>query len=113
MSEPTSTPSALKLALMAKQARAQTAAIARAEPIAIVGMGCRFPGGADSPEKFWEVLRDGVDAVHEIPGSRWDVEKHYDADPSTPGKSSIRHAGLLDRIDGFDAAFFEIGRAHV
>jgi acyl transferase domain-containing protein/acyl carrier protein len=108
MSEPTSAPSALKLALMAKQARAQTAAIARAEPIAIVGMGCRFPGGADSPEKFWEVLRDGVDAVHEIPGSRWDLEKHYDADPSTPGKSSIRHAGLLDRIDGFDAAFFGI-----
>src|SRR5580698_7421059 len=104
MSEPTSTPSALKLALMAKQARAQTAAIARAEPIAIVGIGCRVPGGADSPEKFWELLRDGVDAVQEIPRSRWDLESHFDPDSSTPGKSSVRHAGLLDRIDGFDAA---------
>ena len=108
MSEPTPPPSALKLALMAKQARAQTAAIARAEPIAIVGMGCRFPGGADSPEKFWEIVRNGVDTVNEIPRSRWDLEGHYDADPSTPGKSSIRHAALLDQIDGFDAAFFGI-----
>jgi acyl transferase domain-containing protein/NADPH:quinone reductase-like Zn-dependent oxidoreductase/acyl carrier protein len=108
MSEPTSPPSALKLALLAKQARAQTAAIARAEPIAIVGMGCRFPGGADSPDKFWEVLRDGVDTVNEIPRTRWDLESHFDADPSTPGKSSIRHAALLDQIDGFDAAFFGI-----
>ena len=108
MSEATPPPSALKLALMAKQARAQTAAIARAEPIAIVGIGCRFPGGADSPEKFWDVLRNGVDTVDEIPRSRWDLDDHYDADPSVPGKSSIRHAALLDRVDGFDAAFFGI-----
>ena len=108
MSESTSPPSALKLALLAKQARAQTAAIARAEPIAVVGIGCRFPGGADTPEKFWKILREGVDTVREIPGSRWSLEDHYDQDPSTPGKSTIRDAGLLDSIDTFDADFFGI-----
>jgi acyl transferase domain-containing protein/NADPH:quinone reductase-like Zn-dependent oxidoreductase/acyl carrier protein len=108
MSTSSSTPSALKLALLARQARMQTSAIARAEPIAIIGIGCRFPGGADSPEGFWRLLRAGTDAVGEIPSTRWDVDAYFDPDPATPGKSYIRHAALLDRIDDFDAAFFGI-----
>ncbi|MET0791814.1 MAG: type I polyketide synthase, partial [Polyangiaceae bacterium] len=100
--------SSIKLALMAKQARAQVSAIARAEPIAVVGMGCRFPGGADSPEAYWALLRDGVDAVREIPGDRWDVPGLYDPDPAAPAKMSARCGGFLDRVDLFDAPFFGI-----
>ena len=100
--------SAVKLALMAREARAQVGALARAEPIAILGMGCRFPGGADSPERFWTLLRDGVDAVTPLPRDRWDVDAVHDPDPATPGKSAVTHGGFLDRVDTFDAAFFGI-----
>jgi acyl transferase domain-containing protein len=102
--------SAVKLALLAKQARAQLGALARAEPIAIVGMGCRFPGGADSPEKFWALLRDGVDAVGPIPRDRWDVDALHDPDPATPGKTSATDGGFVDAVDAFDAGFFGILR---
>ena len=100
--------SAVKLALMAKQARAQVGAITAAEPIAIVGMGCRFPGGADSPERYWALLRDGIDAVRPLPRDRWDVDAVYDPDPAAPGKASATHGGFLDQVDEFDAAFFGI-----
>ena len=78
------------------------------EPIAIVGIGCRFPGGADSPDAYWTLLRDGVDAVGEIPPDRWDADAYYDPDPSAPGKMSTRWGGFLDRVDQFDARFFGI-----
>lgn len=77
------------------------------EPIAIVGMGCRFPGGAD-PDAFWRLLRDGVDAITEVPADRWDVDAHFDADLNVPGKMTTRWGGFLEHIDGFDAAFFGI-----
>jgi len=77
------------------------------EPIAIVGMGCRFPG-AYGPEAFWQLLRDGVDAITDVPASRWDVAQFYDPDPRKPGKTNLRHGGFLDGIDQFDAAFFGI-----
>ena len=102
--------SVVKLALMAKQARAQVGMLTRADPIAIIGMGCRFPGGVDSPETYWSLLRDGVDAVGEMPGNRWDVDAFYDADPATPGKTSAKHGGFIDRVDAFDAGFFGILR---
>jgi acyl transferase domain-containing protein len=76
------------------------------EPIAIVGMGCRFPGRADSPQAFWDLLSNGIDAISEIPKDRWDAEQYYDPDPSTPGKMSTRQGGFLDRVDLFDAQFF-------
>lgn len=107
---PLSELSSVKLALMARQARAQLGAIARAEPIAIIGMGCRFPGGANSPDEYWRLLRDGVDAVGPIPRSRWDVERLHDDDPSAPGKCSVRDGGFLDGVDQFDAPFFGIIR---
>ena len=102
--------SVVKLALMAKQARAQVGMLTRADPIAIIGMGCRFPGGVDSPATYWSLLRDGVDAVGEMPGNRWDVDGFYDADPATPGKTSAKHGGFIDRVDAFDAGFFGILR---
>ena len=102
--------SSVKLALMAKQARAQMGAIARAEPIAIIGMGCRLPGGVNSPEEFWRLLRDGVDAVGPIPPTRWDLAAFHDDDPAAPGKMAVRDGGFIDDVDQFDASFFGIMR---
>ena len=113
MSAPPGSPSglsAVKLALMARQARAQLGAIARAEPIAVIGMGCRFPGGANSPEEFWAVLRNGVDAVGEIPRTRWDVDAFHDSDPATPGKIAVNAGGFIADVAEFDASFFGIMR---
>jgi amino acid adenylation domain-containing protein len=78
------------------------------EPIAIIGMGCRFPGGADTPQAYWRLLRDGVDAITPIPDERWDVEAYYDADPDAPGKMYTRYGGFLDAVDQFDPLFFGI-----
>ncbi len=82
-------------------------AAAAAEPIAIVGMACRFPG-APSPDAFWELLRNGADAVRETPSDRWDVDSLYDADVRAAGKMNTRWGGFLDRIDAFDPQFFGI-----
>jgi myxalamid-type polyketide synthase MxaB len=78
------------------------------ESIAIIGMACRFPGGVDSPESFWERLRQGYDAITEIPPSRWPRETFYDPDPGVPGKSYCRHGGFLEEVDRFDPQFFGI-----
>ncbi|MDC0708733.1 type I polyketide synthase [Stigmatella sp. ncwal1] len=77
-------------------------------PVAIVGIGCRFPGGADDPERFWEFLRAGTDAVREVPRERWNVDDYYDPDPQAPGKMITRYGTFLDEVDRFDAPFFEI-----
>ena len=78
------------------------------ERIAIIGMSCRFPGGADSPEAFWALLRDGKDAIVEVPPDRWDREAFYDPDLDAPGKMCTRHGGFLQDIAGFDPGFFGI-----
>jgi len=80
----------------------------RTEPIAIVGIGCRFPGGVASPEQFWELLLRGVDATSEVPADRWDAEALYDADPNAPGKCYAKRGGFLQSIDGFEPEFFGI-----
>jgi acyl transferase domain-containing protein/acyl carrier protein len=77
------------------------------EPIAIVGLACRFPGAPDA-EAFWALLRDGIDAVREVPADRWDVDALYDPDPTAPGKMSTRWGGFLPTVDAFDAGFFGI-----
>lgn len=79
------------------------------EPIAIVGMGCRFPG-ASNPEEFWHLLRNGVDAISTIPSDRWDADALYHPEPATPGKMNTRWGGFLDQVDQFDAGFFGITR---
>jgi acyl transferase domain-containing protein/SAM-dependent methyltransferase len=103
--------SAVKQALLEiRRLRARLAEAERpvAEPVAIVGLGCRFPGGASDPEAFWALLREGVDAVTEIPRERWDVEAYYDADPDAPGRTYARHGAFVGAVDQFDAGFFGI-----
>ncbi|WP_285710903.1 type I polyketide synthase [Microtetraspora sp. NBRC 16547] len=79
------------------------------EPIAIVAMSCRFPGGVSSPEDLWELLSAGRDTVTPFPDDRgWDVEAIYDPEPGTPGRSYVRHGSFVDEVSGFDAAFFGI-----
>ncbi|MDF5718965.1 MAG: SDR family NAD(P)-dependent oxidoreductase [Rhizonema sp. PD37] len=78
------------------------------EPIAIIGIGCRFPGGANSPEAFWKLLKSGVDAITEIPADRWNVDSFYDPSGNKPGKMRTRWGGFIDKIDSFDAEFFGI-----
>ncbi len=80
----------------------------RSEPIAVIGIGCRFPGGADSPETFWKLLRDGVDAVTEIPADRWSRDALYDPRVDASGKMTTRFGGFLDDVDRFDDDFFRI-----
>ena len=75
------------------------------EPVAIVGIGCRFPG-APNPEALWQLLTQGKDAIREVPADRWSVRAFYDPDPRKPGKLSAFRGGFLNQIDRFDAAFF-------
>ncbi|NER24035.1 MAG: type I polyketide synthase [Symploca sp. SIO1C2] len=96
------------LALKEARARLETVERSKSEPIAIIGMGCRFPGGANDPETFWRLLRDGTDAIMPIPCSRWDIDAHYDPNPDTNGKMYIRQAGLLSQVDQFSPQFFGI-----
>jgi acyl transferase domain-containing protein len=94
-----------------KQLRARVEADerTRSEPIAVIGVGCRFPGGGNDPDAYWRLLRNGVDAVTEVPPTRWDVDAFFDADPDAPGKTYTRRGGFLDLpIETFDALFFNI-----
>jgi acyl transferase domain-containing protein/acyl carrier protein/ubiquinone/menaquinone biosynthesis C-methylase UbiE len=77
-----------------------------AEPIAIVGIGCRFPGGVNDPQQFWRLLTDGVDAITTVPQDRWHARAFYDPDPATPGKTYASQGGFISDIDMFDASFF-------
>jgi epothilone polyketide synthase D len=95
-------------ALERMQSRLAAVEEARHAPIAIVGTGCRLPGGVRTPEQFWQLLSDGVDAVTEIPRSRWDASAYYDPDPDTAGRMYTRHAAFVDGVDAFDAEFFGI-----
>jgi phthiocerol/phenolphthiocerol synthesis type-I polyketide synthase D len=82
--------------------------IATAEPVAVVGIGCRFPGGVVGPESYWKLLAGGVDAVSEIPPDRWNADEFYDSDTLAPGRMASKWGGFLPDVDGFDAEYFGI-----
>ena len=78
------------------------------EAIAVVGIGCRFPGDTNSPTDYWGLLRAGRDAIEEIPADRWSTRQYYDPNPGRPGKSCSRLGGFIKGVDRFDARFFGI-----
>lgn len=88
------------------QSRLDAAEAASHEPIAIVGMACRVPGGAEDPDAFWQLLAEGKDVVGEVPPDRWDVDAYYDPDPSKLGKARTKAGGFLKELDGFEPSFF-------
>jgi 8-amino-7-oxononanoate synthase len=77
------------------------------EPLAIIGIGCRFPG-ANNPEAFWQLVKNGVEAISEVPPSRWNLDRYYDPDATKPDKMNTRRGGFLEEIDRFDPQFFGI-----
>src|SRR6185437_736851 len=101
-------PKQLLLLALDQQERLEAAERKRREPIAVIGIGCRFPGGADGPAKFWQLLNDGRDAIRDVPSDRWNIDAMYDPDPDAPARISVRTGGFLDEIGSFDAPFFGI-----
>jgi acyl transferase domain-containing protein/SAM-dependent methyltransferase len=103
--------SPLKRAILElREMRSQLAEMDRRqrEPIAVVGMGLRLPGGAHDEISLWQLLADGLDTVSEIPSSRWNLDAYYDPDPDRRGKMHTRHGSFLNDVDQFDAEFFGV-----
>ena len=96
------------VALRRMRARLEALERARNEPIAIIGIGCRFPGGGSDPDRFWRLLRDGVDAIGRVPASRWVSEQYLGSDPEEGGTIPAPYGGFLDDIRSFDPQFFGI-----
>ena len=90
------------------EAKLSAAERSKREPIAVIGMGVRFPRGANDPDALWRLLRDGVDAVTEVPADRWSLDEYYDPDPDARGKAYTRWGAFLDQVDRFDPYFFGI-----
>src|SRR2546421_10370843 len=87
------------LALRRMQSKIDELERSKTEPIAIIGMSCRFPGGANDPEAYWQLLQNGIDAITEIPAERWDVNAFYDPNPESPDKMTTRSGGFLEQVD--------------
>ena len=75
--------------------------------IAVIGMSCRFPGGINSPDQYWSVLRNGINTIVEVPEDRWDIQRYYAKEPG-PGKISSKYGGFLEQVSQFDPQFFRI-----
>ncbi len=95
------------LALKQMQDKLATLENAKHEPIAVIGMGCRFPG-AENPEAYWQLLQSGQDAITEVPPQHWDIQEYYDANLNTPGKICTPYGGFVSNLQEFDAPFFRI-----
>ena len=95
-------------AIQRLQRRLDAAEAARCEPIAIVGVACRLPGGVTDTAGFWKVLSEGMDMVGEVPADRWDVDAYYDPDPNAQGKARTKAGGFLKDIEAFEPSFFGI-----
>jgi acyl transferase domain-containing protein len=95
------------LAIRDLRARLEAAERAAREGVAVVGLGCRFPG-AHGPEAFWRLLHEGREAVGEVPPGRWDAAAFHDPAPGAPGRICTNRGGFVEGVDGFDAAFFGI-----
>jgi len=91
-----------------KDSSGQSLGHGKQEAIAIVGMACRFPGGADTPEAYWHLLESAKDAIIPVPKNRWDVDAFYHSDQDLAGKMYTRNGGYLEEVDQFDAQFFGI-----
>jgi acyl transferase domain-containing protein/SAM-dependent methyltransferase/acyl carrier protein len=100
---------ARELVLLLEEAEARIAALERQqrEPIAVIGMGCRFPGAAN-PDAFWRLILEGRDAIGRVPPDRWDADAWYDPDPAALGRMYTKEGGFIDQIDRFDARYFGI-----
>ncbi|BAX92357.1 sulfolipid-1 biosynthesis phthioceranic/hydroxyphthioceranic acid synthase [Mycobacterium shigaense] len=85
------------------------ASVTPVTPVAVIGIGCRLPGGIDSPERLWDALLRGEDLVTEVPADRWDVDDYYDPEPGVPGRSVSKWGSFLDDVYGFDLEFFGVG----
>ncbi len=96
------------IALEKMKAKLKQVAYAKKEPIAIVGMGCRFPGGADDPHRYWALLDQGQDVIREAPLDRWNNASYFDPDPQAKGKISTRNGGFLADPKQFEPEFFGI-----
>ena len=91
------------------QSKRKAKSIRKYPPLAIIGIGCRFPGGGNNPTAFWEFLCEGGDAITDIPLDRWDIRQFYDQNPDKPGKMYARQAGFIDQSpEYFDPKFFGI-----
>jgi acyl transferase domain-containing protein len=103
------------VALEKMQAKLEASEREKREPVAIVGMACRFPGGGNDPKAFWDLLREGRDTIVEVPPDRWDLEAYYDPDPDALGKMYTRWGGFLKdvRLDELDASFYGIAPREV
>ncbi len=101
---------AMLLAMRALRQRVEELEAASREPIAIVGMACRFPGGVNTPDDYWNLLEQKRHAVSEIPSQRMALDTIFDSNQQTPGKTYSRSAGMLDSPGDFDPEFFGISR---
>src|SRR5262245_47644790 len=106
--KPLYSPKDVLLALQQARARLEAVERSKTESIAVIGMACRFPGGANDIEAYWRLLSEGVDAITPIAPERWDVDSYYDPNPDTPGKMYTRCGAFLQNIDQFDPQFFGI-----
>lgn len=94
--------------LFVAEAKPSASAPKEEDAVVIVGMACRFPGGANTLEKYWELLANGTDAITEVPADRWDNALFYNEKPAVPGKLNTKWAGFIDEVDHFDPALFGI-----